>query len=130
MPRLRIFAIVLVTLAAIDSAVAVGLREDPAVSMAAIFARAVTCVLAGYAITERKADDVFVAPILVAAAALGSLLVSDVVIFLTGANRWFVPGFSVDQVALTLMALPPIASLVGAGLSLALARVGAARRLG
>ena len=129
MSRLGIFSLTAAALVVIDSAVAVGLHEDPGVSMAAIFARAVSCVLAGYAITQRKSDDAFVAPFLVNGAAFVSVSISDAVIIFTNASRWFVTGFSANHLALILsMALPAVASLVGAGLSLVLTRIRAPQR--
>lgn len=122
MTRFGIFSLTAAALVVIESSVETVLRLDSTFSLPGLFARGLVCTLAGYAITRRKTDDLFVAPILVCGAEFISLSISDFVILLAGARGAPAPRVSFEYFVFGTMGLPAIASLVGAGVALVLAR--------
>lgn len=120
MRRWPAFALLLVTLAAIDSAAAVGLHQQPSASVAALFARGVACLLAGYVLT-RTATDAVVAVLLATLASFLSLALSDAIILFSGAARYLVPSFGGGHPVFAQLGLPPLASVAGSLLALTLA---------
>jgi hypothetical protein len=127
MRRWPAFALLTVGLAAIDSAAAVGLHEQPSASVAALFARGAACTLAGYALTQAP-TDALVAALLATLASFLSLALSDAIILFFGAARYLVPGFGSGHPVFTLLGVPALASAAGSFLALTLARQTAPQR--
>jgi hypothetical protein len=115
-PRGLVFGWVLVLLAAIDVAAVV--IEQPLDSPAAVAARGVICAGAGF-LASRRWADLMIAPLLVAGAAVLSLTISDVAIFLAQPLRG--RGGYVNPL-ITHLVVPAVCAAAGAIVALAIAR--------
>ena len=128
MRRAVVFVVLLLVLAGIDSAAPALLHQPSSASPAALFARGIACMVAGYALTRAPTDAIVAALLAILASFLSLLALSDFGVIVGGAAVVFMPSFVVGGFVFAAAGLPPLASGAGSLLALSLAPRAAPRR--